>query len=107
MAKPSLLHRGNVTPHLVSEDRSSPHFDSDKDIWPGDLVRASGDGGTTLWQTQRGQGIVGKLRPDAVGLVIVRDRQCDNDLGDQLLVLTGDRLGWNTTHSFEKIQDDE
>ena len=87
----------------LAEDRSSPHYNSDKEIWPGDLVVCGSPGGTTLWRTQRGEGIVSKLRDGALGLVIVRDRQCDNDLGDQILVLTGDRLGWNTTHSFEKI----
>lgn len=98
-------------PDVTNDDRTGPHFKSDKPINPGDLVGPVwSEGGAsesvTLWKDQGGSAIVGRLSWLGIGLVIAREVDCDKDLGDQCLVLTEDmQLGWNTTHSFEKIQD--
>lgn len=95
----------------TEEDLKSPHFRSEKDIKPGDLVwPAQKSSGTmtdnvTLWKDQGGSFIVGRLQWNRYGLVIARFVDCDKDLGDQCLVLAGDQLGWNTTECFEKIRD--
>jgi len=93
----------------MAEERS--RFRPNREIVPGCLVwprqekTGAGTTNVTLWKDQGSSGITGKALWNQVGMVLARsidpNKNVNESLGDQVLVVFGEQLGWNETRLFE------